>query len=141
MLDKKYQASVLVVTIMILGIVLATALSIAAVSNKERSAAIGSSQSNKAYQNADSGVESVLYALLNHPTDTVAIATGLSCTTNSKNHAVVTGATGTGYTVELKKANDIDSTDCGTTASDIASIKSIGTAGSTQRAIGAPVVW
>lgn len=141
MLNKKYPASILVVTIMILGIVLVTALSIATVSVKERNAAIGSSHSNKAYQNADSGIEIVMDKLVKNQdraiSDLVGGSTGLSCGI-ADTHAVITGSTG--YAVELKKADESLPTNCTTLASEIANIKSIGTDGNTQRAIGAPVI-
>lgn len=135
MLNKKYPASILVVTIMIMGIVLVTALSISTVSVKERNSSIGSSQSTKAYQIADSGIEEVMDVLIKNQALTID-ATELSCD-DTGSHAIITG---NGYTVELKKVDEEELTDCENLVSVIASIKSVGTSGNTQRAIEAPVV-
>ena len=132
MLNKKYQASVLVVTIMILGIVLSIALSIAAVSNKERNSAISANQSNRAYQNADSGVERALQLINDHRTETIeSIDSDCDGVINSADY---------GYDVQFKAAGGATVTGCSTLVLTIVSIKSIGTAGNTQRAIGA-TVW
>lgn len=53
----KFKASVLAATLIMLGIVLATSLSVSLVSVKERQSSISSSKSNVAYQAADSGIE------------------------------------------------------------------------------------
>ena len=55
-----YRGSALAVTLIIMGIVLAAALSVATISVKERKASIQSNKSNRAYQTADKGVEYVL---------------------------------------------------------------------------------
>jgi hypothetical protein len=132
MLNKKYPASILVATIMIMGIVLVTALSISAVSNKELKSSIGSSQSSKAYQNADSGIEQVLQLIKNFKDDKIdkiddncdGIVEFSDCTVQL-----------------MDSAGEIIEEDCNSTpVADIINIKSIGTSGNTQRAIEAPVV-
>ena len=136
MLNKKYPASILVVTIMIMGIILVTALSISTVSNKKRNASIGSSQSAKAYQIADGGIEEVMDFLIEYQEKQIKDIHGLDCSAPGI-HAIITGD---GYTVELKKTDDDDETTCATFANEITSIKYIGTSGNTQRAIETPVV-
>jgi hypothetical protein len=64
---KKYQknkASVLVISMLILGAVITIALSLTLVALKERKTSISSSRSQVAYQMADEGVETVMNALL-----------------------------------------------------------------------------
>lgn len=62
---KKIRGSVLAVTVIILGIVLVTALSISLVSLRERKASMSGSKSNIAFQAADSGIETVLNIIYN----------------------------------------------------------------------------
>ncbi|HPN96243.1 MAG TPA: hypothetical protein PLK35_00590 [Candidatus Moranbacteria bacterium] len=57
---KKHKASILVVSLIILGAILVIALSISLVSIKERKASIGGGRTNLAYQAAETGVETVL---------------------------------------------------------------------------------
>lgn len=142
--SKKQKASILVVTMMILGIVLVTALSVSVVSIQQRKASMGSNKSNQAYQVADTGIEKVMDAIVKNRTlsvsDLVGGSFGFSCVTNSNNHAVLKKA-GETYEVELKKTTDAETTDCtsATPLSEIASIKSIGTNSGQQRAIEAAV--
>jgi uncharacterized protein (TIGR02145 family) len=130
MLNKKYPASILVVSVMILGIVLATALSISAVSVKERNASIGSSQSIKSYQTADSGIEQVMTLIKDHNGEpTISnIDTDADCDDGEFNSSE-------GYVVQLKDSTGNIITSCATPVASIASIKSIGTFGNTQRAV------
>lgn len=133
------KASALVATMMILGIMLITALSVSLVSLKERKAAMSGSKSGQAFQNAQSGVELVMQAVMNGGYARVSdinIA-GAACD----------GVTGLisdpsiPYTVELRDANDakIDCDRSDVDISAIASIKSIGSGGGSQRAIQAAV--
>lgn len=64
MQDKKYKASALAVTLIVMAIILASALSITTVSIKERKGSIGAGRSSQAYQAADLGVEKVLSVLM-----------------------------------------------------------------------------
>ncbi len=143
MQTKKTKASILVVTMMILGIVLVTALSISVVSIQERKASMGSNKSNQAYQVADTGIEKVMDVIVKNRELSVADILGgffgFSCDDTS-GHAILT-KTGEAYTVELKKTTDAEITYCtsATPLSDIASIKSIGTNSGQQRAIEAAV--
>jgi len=138
-MQKTHKASVLVVTLVIMGIILTSAMSISLISIKERKASIGSNKSNQAYQIADSGIEKVMDALISNPTKNLN-SLGLSCSANAAGHAVLTNAS-VGYTVELKKSVEASATTCASTkSSEITRIKSIGTvAGQSQRAIEAAV--
>lgn len=60
MLIKKSKASVLVVSLIIMGMVLIASLSVALVAVKERRASIGASKTGVTFQSADSAVEKVL---------------------------------------------------------------------------------
>lgn len=136
MIRKKPKASVLVVTLIILGIITVTALSISLNSIRERKASIGSGRSGAAYQAAETGVENVLNKLLKNQDEAVGDL-GLNCSRVGI-HAVLTGSS---YTVELKKENEEESTNCSTKASEIATIKSVGNDSNNQekRAIEAAV--
>jgi hypothetical protein len=139
---KKHNASILVVTLLILGVVLMIALTVSLVSIKQRQASLGAGKSNLAFQNADTGVEEVMSKVVNNGGTTLGNldATNWICSIlTGGNHAVLKSVT-KGYSVELKKADETQSTDCSTSASEIASIKSTGI-GSNQesRAIEAAV--
>ncbi len=58
--NKKFQGSILAVSLIIMGIVLAAALSIATVSVQERKSSIGANSSDVVYQYSDSAVEAIL---------------------------------------------------------------------------------
>ncbi|MFA5962310.1 MAG: hypothetical protein WC848_06525 [Parcubacteria group bacterium] len=130
---KKFKASILVVTMMILGIMLVTALSVSLVSIKDRQASMGESKSTQAFQNAQSGVELVMRQITEGGHSTV----GDICGT-----AAFMDTAGVGYDIVLKKEDDSDlscTTDALSPISEIASIKSIGTGSGDQRAIEAAV--
>ena len=143
MQTKNPKASVLVVTMMIMGIILISALSISLVSIQERKASISSNKSSQAYQIADSGIEAVMDKLVSangsDKVSTLYTAAGVvRCD-------VVSGLiqnTATGYSVELKDASEakIACDDNAKTISEVAHIKSVGTAsGQAQRSIEAAV--
>lgn len=132
---KHKKCSALVVTILVLGVILTVAISIMAVSLKERRSSLGSSRSLISYEAADSGVEEVLNDLLKG---------GYSNLTNIPNcsassHSIESSTFN--YIVELrdntgKKIN----CDSGDLVSSVKSIKSVGTSGGqSQRAVEAPV--
>lgn len=142
MLKTKFKkASALVVTMMILGIMLVTALSVSLVSLKERKTAMSGSKSGQAFQNAQSGVELVMQAVVKGGLDTVnQIAGAIS------NDAICDGDDGLiknvniPYAVELRNADDEKiACDSDTDISTVASLKSIGSGGDSQRAIQAAV--
>jgi len=137
---KKPKASILVITLLVLGVILATALSISLVSIQERKASIGSNKSNIAYQTADTGIEKVMSDIITavraNPDQTLLSASLSGCDIASGDIIA------SGYDVKLKKQNDIvvSCRDSVVKVSEIASIKSIGTvAGQSQRAIEAAV--
>jgi len=136
------KASVLVVSIIILGIVLMTALSISLATIRERKASIGSSVSDVAYQNAESGIETVMGVITsNSLTDISSLATKLrfSCANNSSGSAMI--STSNQYSIQFKDSSDNYITSCTAPMSQVANIKSIGTDSNNQdtRAIEAAV--
>lgn len=149
--NKEKQGSVLVVTLIILGMVLVIALSIASASLKERKASLTSSKSNVAYQSAESAMEKAMEVILQdlRETDeenasddilisTVAgkIGTCSSCKINIDNYK----------SVEFMDANGANICCSGTDGNkdiyEVKKIKSIGAdlQSQTQRSINAPTV-
>jgi len=129
---KNKKASVLVVSLIILGVILLIAVSISAVSVQQRKASISSSSSNRAYQVAESGVEDVLQRIKNNPGGLVsAIDNDGNC------NGTIDLIAAKGYKVELRSAGAI--VGCGAQISTIDSVKSTGTAGQDSRAIEAAV--
>lgn len=127
---EKNKASVLVVTLIILGIMLTTALSVSLISLKEKKASIGDAKSGQAFNSAQSGVELVMQA----------IKKGDYAQVKDMPNCVGEKIIGAGYTVELLDENG-NLLDCSSTQpiSEIASIKSVGTGLGQQRAIEAAV--
>ncbi len=124
----KLKASALVVTMLILGIILITALSISLVSVKERKASLGSNNSDQAFNTAQSGVESVLQQIKTNSSGTLADIF------NSTNDCPGTISSG-GYSVKLMDSSGNIVSGCSTPVSQIANLKSVGTYGQDQRAI------
>ncbi|MDP1884791.1 MAG: hypothetical protein Q8L10_05540 [Candidatus Moranbacteria bacterium] len=132
---KKFKASILVVTMMIMGIILVSALSISLVSIQERKASMGANKSNQAYQIADTGIEMVMDDIINGDNDRVSDLTGCRPADGLIHNDA------TGYTVELKDADE-NKIACNTNTdlSEVIHIKSVGTAsGQAQRSIEAAV--
>jgi hypothetical protein len=137
MQTKKPKASILVVTMMIMGIILISALSISLVSIQERKASLGSNKSSQAYQIADTGIENVMNAIITTRANSIKTGADIGSCSDGK-------ITGAGYVVELKIADGTGNAitaDCTTDKlSDIIAIKSVGTAsGQAQRSIEAAV--
>jgi hypothetical protein len=144
---KKYKASVLVVTMILLGLILLSALSMSVVSLRERRASMGDVKSQLAFQNAETGAEKVLDVIIHNRTLKLDNLPGFDCDVISEfNNATLSESGDSTYVVELKKFgydqdNPSTYTTCsGTFASDIVSIKSIGTGSGQQRAIEAAVI-
>lgn len=145
---KKYKASVLVVTMVILGLILLSALSMMLVSLRERRASMSDVRSQQAFQNAQTGIELVMNAIIQkrstNPNETVENIGFDQCNDTSQN-AVLSDSGDSTYTVELKKFGYIASTPstytrCNTTkVSEVVYIKSVGSGVSQQRAIEAAV--
>ena len=134
MSKKKFKASVLIITMIILGIILVSSLSISLVSTRERKVAIGDFQSGQAFQNAQSGVELVTYDIKKNGYITVnQLANCDSGTKLIKDTAI-------SYTVELQDMQGVR-IDCNSASAiaNIAYLKSIGSFRDTQRSIRATV--
>lgn len=128
---KRFRASILAITMIILGLVLMSALTVSLVVIKQKKASLGAGNSNTAFQTADTGVEKVMQDILSKASGKV----------NTLSNCVSGIITGPSYTVQLKKADGtvVPCTDTATNVSDIASIKSVGTGKGEQRAIEAAV--
>lgn len=127
---KNKKGSVLAASLVILGIVLGIATSMATVSLRERKASIGGSKSNVAFQSADSGMEMVLQDM-NEKYD-LDISDLSSIDTEDCEVEV------SNYAVSFYDKDGERITDCSTDISEVKKIKSVGTGGQTQRAIEAP---
>ncbi|HEX7586519.1 MAG TPA: hypothetical protein VF390_02715, partial [Patescibacteria group bacterium] len=116
------------VSLIVTGVMIIIALGIASSSIQSRKASIGSSQSNLAFQNADSGVEVVMQKIKSASTitdiDPVSDLDGCNGIVNSSGK----------YKVELKKTDGTPVT-CGDLVSAIDTIKSTGYSSQDSRAI------
>jgi hypothetical protein len=129
--SQKPKASVLAVSVVMLGIIMVIALSVSMVALQERKSSSGANKSINAYQLADSGAEKVLQLIKDNGTGNMAdiVATGVTCS-NGK----IT--TNDGWSAELKKEDGSLANCSSTKVEDIRTIKSIGTADNqSQRAI------
>jgi len=134
---KKYKASILAVTLIILSIILITALSISLVAIKQRNSSLGSGRSNQAFQSADTGVERVIGAIAK--TDKAKVSeiiwgSGTSCNSSG----LITGSEGYSIGLEKKDGTAI-ACNANVSVSEIASVKSIGTGTQQSRAVRAAV--
>jgi len=140
MKTQKFKASVLVVALIIVGIILVTALSVSLVSVKERNASMGASKTGIAFQNAQSGIESIMDALLKTPTPSTTKLSGLGNITcdESSGLTLLTSNANPNFSVEPKKQGEISMT-CDDLVRDVASIKSTGSESGQERAVEAAV--
>lgn len=145
-LTKKYKASVLVVTMIILGLILLSTLSMTLVSLQERKASMGDVRSQQVFQNAQTGAELVMDAIMrtrsDNPTETVDNI-DFDCDSDGHNAILSTSGDST-YAVELKKFSydplvPITYTHCNSTVSEVVSLKSVGIGAGQRRAIEAAV--
>lgn len=123
------KASILAVTLIILGLILSIALGTSLASVLEKKASISSNKSNIAYQRADTGVEKTMQQIkLNEGRKISDIA---SCTAEG----AIINDTINNYKIELKQENGEIIIDCDADVATIKWIKSIGTADQNQRII------
>ena len=138
-IQKSYKSSVLVVSLILMGIIVASALSVAFVTVKERKGSIGVSRSSTAYQMADTGIENILQAILKTspaPADTSYI-NGCDKTAGSLTLGYITMTNSAGsYKVELKDENDV-MIPCNSAVplANVKKIKSTGISGQNSRAV------
>jgi hypothetical protein len=136
-LAKKSRASALVISMIVLGIVLTSALSLSLVSVREEKAAILSSRSGATFQSADKGIEVVMNEISNGGHSKVSEILPSKCSSSSKK---ITDSDEK-YEVTFLDENK-DKIDCSsdTNISNVYYLRSVGTqAGQSQRAIEAPV--
>jgi len=133
MKSQTHKASILAVSLIIMGVMFVISLGIASSALQSRKASIGSSKSSVAFQNADSGVEIIMQRIKDNSSDS-----NLNNIDNDGTcDGIYTSPDGK-YRAELKDAsgNIIDSSACGTTAvSAIDTVKSIGYSAQDTRAI------
>lgn len=139
--NKKSKASVLVVTLMVLGILLITGLSISLVSVQERKASLSSNTSSLAYQSANSGIEAVMSAISTAPNSNASVS---SLSFPAQSNVSCSGGTisGPNFQVALMGSDGsvIACNDGSKKISDVVNIKSTGTGSNQdQRAIQAAV--
>lgn len=149
MLKEKNKASVLIVTIIILGLILVSVLSMTLVSFRNRKASMGDVRSQQAFQNAEAGVESVLRAIIKNPTKKISELTDFNCSSIAGIDNATLRETGANanlsYIAELKKfgydsANSATYVKCDDLASNIVYVKATGSGFGQQRAIEAAVI-
>ncbi|MEK7598197.1 MAG: LamG-like jellyroll fold domain-containing protein [Patescibacteria group bacterium] len=135
---KNPKASALAVTLIIMGIIIASALSVAFVALKERRGSIGASKSSAAYQMAETGIEQVLYEVLKKtppPADTSKLDNCQDELASMPGYIVVNNSLGS-YKLELKD-KDENKIECYSAApiADVRKIKATGIVGQNSRAI------
>jgi len=137
---KNFKASALAVTLIILGIIIASALSVSFVALKERRGSIGASKSSSAYQMAETGIEQALYEVLKQtppPADTSKLS---NCQNNPDlpmyGYIVFDNPPMGSYKVELKDEGG-NKIECYSAAdiSTVRKIKSTGIVGQNSRAV------
>ena len=131
---KKLKASILVVTMIILGIILLSSLSVSLVSLNERKASISNSKSNQAFQNAQSGVELVMQEI---ESGKVVVSELSNC--DDADTKLIIGNEDASYTVELRDMDSKIDCDSSRPITDIAYLVSIGSFRDTERSIQAAV--
>lgn len=133
MQKQKFKGSILIFSLIVLGLLLVIAIGIASVSTIERNASILTNKSNQAFQVADSAMEIIKQKIRNNPGVTVGSLeapcdpngiVALNVITNGT--AAVTFYSDDAGTIKLACADPV---------SVIKSIKSIGLFGSTTRAV------
>ena len=135
--NQTHKASILAVSLIIMGVMIVISLGIATSAIQSRKSSIGSSKSSVAFQNADSGVEIVMQKIKDNadPADTISDVDPLSDSDGC--NGIVNSANK--YRVELRKA-DGTAIVCSDLVSDIDTIKSIGYSSQDTRAIQASVI-
>jgi type II secretory pathway pseudopilin PulG len=131
----KNKASALVIAMIILGIMLIAALSTSIVSIRERKASMGENISGQAFQNAQSGVELVMRDILTGGHTTVNQLINCEKNSASSNYGFIVDAS-VPYVLELDDIHGVEiNCDSAVLISNIASLKSVGASGDSQRAI------
>ena len=126
------KGSVLVFSLIILSVMLVTALSLLSSAVLDQRASLSTADSTRSFQIADSGVEQTLYQIYKKDPgtiDDIASGMGLSCDAGA-----ITDAS-SGWTVRFYDADDNRLSNCDADRSDIAALKSEGSAKGTTRAV------
>jgi len=139
--QKLSRGSVLVFTLLITGLMLATAISLIAASSIERKTSGVSSKSTQSFQVADSGAEIVLQKIYKESSAASFISDLGTCDPATK---MVSGLLSTGKEYKVTFYDDADvQLACTGLVSVVRKIKSVGTYASTSRAVevAVAVVW
>jgi hypothetical protein len=160
MAARKYKASVLAVSLIVMGIILASAISISTAALRERKGSIGEGKSSQAFQAADAGIEVVMNNLIvevtepapnpplispplrpNHSAFQTLSEAGLDYCDN--NSGLIENED---YKVRLLKSEsgslvEVDCGDPNTFLINITKIRSVGTVGNTQRTVSTDVIF
>lgn len=138
-MHKKNKASALILSLIILFAITIIGLSLALTSVRDRQASMGSAKSNQAFQEAETGIETVMAEIKNDysPNPDTAAVSGISGWDSTDN--IVEGSN---WEVELKDVNDGKITSGSTLISEVSKIKSTGWNSTTgeKRAIEAAVI-
>jgi hypothetical protein len=142
---RQRRASVLVVSLIILGVILVSALTFSLATLQQRKASIGSSHSDQAYQNAESGVEAAMSAVLNTSgtVGNLASTLGVTCDDNGGHSPATFNLNSSKYYKIQLLDNKGSYLYCADQLSDATEIKSVGTdvANQDTRAIEAAVAF
>ncbi|HRY82359.1 MAG TPA: LamG domain-containing protein [Candidatus Moranbacteria bacterium] len=148
------NGSVLIVALLILAMMLISALSLALVAVRERKASIGDVDSNKAFQNADTGIERVMQLITRGNFDyiggggTNSLITNIPTFPNGQQQFrclpsgyIEDNSSSENFVVTLEKTNvsgtGLEQINCNNSelVSNIEKIKSVGSSSSTKRAV------
>lgn len=141
--NKKAKASVLAMSLIIMGIVVMAALAFSLTTLEQRKASIGSSRSDQAYQNAESGVEAAMEAIVG---DSLAHVSDLAAHLDGGSASDINGAcvikTSDHYSIQLLNQSN-QYLGCSASISGATEVKSTGTDTADQdtRAIEAAVAF
>ncbi|MCX6765710.1 MAG: hypothetical protein NT136_01995 [Candidatus Moranbacteria bacterium] len=136
-IKQKISGSILVFTLIVLFIILATAIGIASVTVIERKTAGTTGKSTAGFQVADSGAEVILQKIYKDDslTDLNSLAASLGTTCSN---GTISGSISSGKDYTVTFYDDADPAvivPCGDPVSNVAKIKSVGTYAGTSRAI------
>jgi hypothetical protein len=127
---RNKQASVLAFTLIMLGVLLATGLSLMGATVLDQQAASGTNDSVQALSAAESGTQ-ILISKISNGSDIASLGV---CAADGKVSGTSPGGNGS-YEAEFFKEDGSRITNCLDSVSDIASIKSTGTYANTNRAV------
>lgn len=126
---KNPKASVLVVSLIIMGLILVTALTFSLTAIRQRNISMGSNKSGAAYQNAETGIEKMMNIIVKNPASTInglAALSGLTC--DAASGMFLDPSSPSTYKILLKDkdGNSLVCSDVTNTAVKALTVKSVG---------------